>query len=782
MSVKQLSLPELLNCIAADKDENRFVSRVFFVSNLNTYYSLIEALSIKADIVVCISDDRFCTGIDTVPDLKVLNHFLDDQRDKNILLPHLGEYLRIGEATERNAACLYSILSRHVHSTKRVWIPIFAAKGLFQSVVGELDEERFGSALFEIDEVPMGFSACAYSKALANQSGIVDANGLKSWLALWDNKQIESGMSFATRQIKQLSPSSGNYELTLITDPFTYVCSTLRDGNVKIKKELGTDEQWTSLVPYASTANGSLESLVTRALNLAKFNPYQILSSWSTYDLNKKWLFYLWFKLGLNQQSDYISFALSMASTVDAICESIECSILSCTNNPNFEEWVEQRRGALDALSVDSLCHKFWMQFDRLNESRIQLKILTGKTHDERTKIIELISKALGEGRQFSEFKTILKEKYHDLALYLSEPQHLNAELSDYMCNYKLNKVAGRFSLDLSKLASEINLYDYKSRGQILFSLKAACNAYYLWIDGMGIEWIELLLDKVKTQNPTLGDPIVTIGTAILPTITTANMEKADPDTISEKKFDALDSLSHIKDKSDCNYHSVMAKQFEMMDIIANLICQSAEKYPDKDIVVTADHGMSRMAAMGFHKTDGIDAPTSAKVCNLGRYCEMPSADYVPQMTNTMKEKNILAFKTYNHFTVSGYAPGELHGGASPEEVLVPIIHFRKLGQNKIQANCDISYELGTSDVYLDNGGETTIFITTNGIVSCITVEINSKQLQAQEVDRNHWSVLLPGLSLDQDYSMRIYLNNIFTAKEEKIHVKRKGMVVDDDL
>jgi|GEM_PF-1214075 len=782
MLINQITLTELLHGIATDKEENRFVARVFFVNNLKTYYSLIDALSDKADVVVRISDDIFCKGADTVPDLKVLIKFLDERKNKNILLPHLGEYLRIGEATERNLACLYSILNRHVHSTERVWIPIFAAKGLFQSIVGVLDEERFGNALFEIDEDPSEFSALAYSKVFAKQPGIVDANGLKLWLKLWDDKKIKSGMSFATRQIKQLSQSCGAYALTLVTDPFTYIYNAIKGGNAKLIKELGTDEQWTSLVPYVSTANGALENLITRALNMVTFDPYQILSSWNVFDSNKRWLFYLWFKLGLNQKSDYISYALSKSSMVDAIPMSIECSILSCTDNKNFDEWIEQRNDALESLSVDTLCQEFWVQFNSLNEARIKLKILTGKTHDERTKIIELLSKALTEGKQPSEFKSILNGKYHDLMLYLSEPQYLDSELSNYIYSYKINKIADRFSLDLSKSAGNINFYDYKTRGQILFSLKNTCDAYYLWIDGMGIEWIELLLDKLKAHNPALVNPIVTVGTAVLPTITTVNMGKADPDTISEKKFDALDSLSHIKDKSDCNYHSIIAKQFEMMDTIADIICQSAKKHPDKDIVVTADHGMSRMAAKGFHKTDGINAPTSATVCNHGRYCEMPSTNNVPSVTNTIKEGCVIAFKTHNHFTISGYAPGELHGGASPEEIFVPVIYFKKLGQNKTKANDEASYELVSPDVYLESNGGTTLYITTKGVVNSITVEINGKQLQARTADGDNWNVFIPGVQLDQDYSMRIYLNNIFSTKEETIYVKRKGMVIDDDF
>ena len=111
---EQKTLQEVLDYIKSDRDENRFVARVFFVNNLGTYYSFIKTLSEKADITVRLSDERFCKGSDTVPDLKALITVLDENKDKDILVPHLAEYLRIGEATEKNSACLYSILNRHV--------------------------------------------------------------------------------------------------------------------------------------------------------------------------------------------------------------------------------------------------------------------------------------------------------------------------------------------------------------------------------------------------------------------------------------------------------------------------------------------------------------------------------------------------------------------------------------------------------------------------------------------------------------------------------------------
>ena len=289
------------------------------------------------------------------------------------------------------------------------------------------------------------------------------------------------------------------------------------------------------------------------------------------------------------------------------------------------------------------------------------------------------------------------------------------------------------------------------------------------------------LQSKVKAQKPEIPTPSVKIGTAILPTITKINMEKADPDTISEKKFDELDSLSHIKDKSDCNYCSIVAKQYELMDKIAAKICSAFDVNPDKDIVITADHGMSRMAAKGFHLTQGVNAPSSSSVCNMGRYCEFADGVQLPTITNTVKGDNVVAFKTHNHFTVSGNAPGELHGGAAPEELLVPIIVYKRTPKKQKQVKTG-TYSIHSHEIYLDADGMANVAINSKGDVDSISVMYGRSSFQGFSQDKEHWSVAIPGLIVDHDYSIKVYINNTYSNSEETIHIKRKGLVVDDDL
>lgn len=781
MVFEQKSLQEVLDYLKSDRDKNRFVARVFFVNNLGAYYSFVKTLSDKADITVRLSDEQFCKGSDTVPDLKALIAFLDKNKDKDILVPHLAEYLRIGEITEKNAACIYSILNRHVHSKKRVWIPIFLAKGLFQRVVGPLDEERFGNSIIEIDDNPVDFTATAYSKVFAKQKGIVNAVGIREWLSLWDNLKVKSGMSFATRQIKQITPTNGDYTLKTIANPFEYIKDALVDENAKLSKQLGTDEQWTSLIPFVSSKI-TMDEVIPRALNMLFFDPKPVIGNWNTLSDNERWVFFLWYKLGLNKSNDYISFAVECSVNYRDLLSSLECAIIDCQDNTNFDDWVLQREEILKKAGYHAPSRTFIEKFDQIVDTRIKLKILTGSTHEERTKILELISHALNEGKTINDFKTLLQEKYPDLLLYLKPSMYLSGELGKYMAAYKSGKIADTFSLQLSDTAGQIDCLEFDARGSILFSLKKNITSpYFLWFDGLGIEWIDMLLEKIKRINPLVSLSKVSIGTAVLPTITKVNMDKADPETISEKKIDDLDTLSHIKDKSDCNYFSIIAKQFEVIETIARRIVDTIKAHPDMEVIVTADHGMSRMAAKGFHLTQGVNPPSKAEVFNHGRYCVISSETATLNVSNTKKDGNIVAFCTHNHFTFPGYAPGEVHGGASPEELLVPILHFAKVNKHVTMPK-PINYSLASSEVFLSNDGFATILIHTDEPANSLVVDYNGKMINGISSDKKQWSVRIGGLSAGKSYTIHVYPNNLFSQKTETIFVKTRGLVIDDDL
>ncbi|MGN0169200.1 MAG: BREX-4 system phosphatase PglZ [Lachnospiraceae bacterium] len=779
MIIFQIDYADLLNEIVQDTVQKRFNAKVFLVNNFTTYFKLVHQLEDLADRTIHISDPMYCLGEDTIPDMKKVLATLNECGEKNVLITSLGEYLRFGSAVENNGRHIFSIISRQAHSSKRVWMPIYAAKDEFLTAVGELDDEHYPQVVYEVNDLPSGFEVTVYAKNFSQTPGLVTVSGIREWLNCWDNYSVQTGMSIATRHAQQVKESDGLYSIQIITEPFQFFKSRIY-SDLQIDSALGTESEWLHLAQSVTKQGTPIQDAIKGALNLINFEPHQIICGWETADDNTKWLFWLWYHLGLNNESDYISHAVSSANSFDEIEQKLENDILSCTDNPNFDNWVTQRNNVMSELSRNTFSNAFWQEFDAMQDYRKQLKILSGRTHDERTKIIEVVSKALCTGKKIHDFKLILADKYPDLYTYLSHSEYGYEDLQAYISQYKLMKIMDEFSLSISDSAEGINFFDYDSRGKILNGIKNDSDAFYLWVDGMGIEWIDLLVKKIAEADAGLSAPRVSIGTAVLPTVTSVNMACADPETVSLKLND-LDSLGHIKDKSNCNYFSVVAKQIELITSVAQDVVRLASERPGKDIVITADHGMSRLAAKGFHQMEGVKPQKNAEVCSLGRYCQFSEESSLPDVSHTIKGDSVVAFRTHGHFAVSGYAPGEIHGGATPEEILVPIIHYKKTGTSVVPVKAQCSYTIEDT-VARQPSGMSTLHVKTQGPVSKVIIEVQSKRIVAKKNGENDWIVNIPDLLFDHNYQIRVYLNNIFTDKEETIYVKVPGMTVTDEL
>ena len=678
--------------------------------------------------------------------------------------------------------CIRSIMTYPAHSTKRVWIPIYDAKDLFQDVVGDLPSERF--ELYELEEEADEFECYVYSDSFSEKSGIVGIRGLRKMFQAWDSLEIESGFSFSTKKIAMIIPTTGNYSVHVIESPLEYIKQHLKSSNSKLVEGLGKESFWERLATYVAISNGTLEDLLEKALNVASFDAQQVVSSWK-YLLGNDgfgiWLLWLWYKLGLTAKGDYLAFAIQRAQSSNQIQKEIECAILLCVSNPVFDTWVKERMQALCNMGIIELSSDFWNGFAGITDERTKLKLLSNTTHKERTKIIQIISEALNNNKKIADYKSILSYKYPDLLLYLKESSYLNGDLDDYIRAYKQFKVMDYYDMSISENALDVDTFQYDTRSSLLNAIRCSKDAYYLWVDGMGVEWIDMLIEKVVQRKEELKNPVVEIGMAVMPTTTFANMKKADSETVSYK-FDRFDSLSHIKDKSDCNYFSIIDKQFEMIGSIADLIVQLSNDHPQKLIVVTADHGMSRMAAKAFHEKQGITPPKGAEIKNLGRYCILPHGVSPYDFSHAYKEDNCLAFRDHSHFVCSGYAPGEIHGGASPEEWLVPVIVFTSDQSSKRDIDTLATYVLLGNSYTIDSHGNVEIQIETSGIVNSLVVEQGMNTFVGRNSRTNRWSVIIPNLQVGKEYSLRIYLNNLYSSKTEVISVKRRGLDVDDDF
>jgi hypothetical protein len=441
------------------------------------------------------------------------------------------------------------------------------------------------------------------------------------------------------------------------------------DGD-KLRKEFGDDKFWSEIakqvrrgVPFSAT--------IKYILNIGhSFDPISLLARFEQATNTERRLLWIWYKLYPND--DYYTYALNNARSPEDIPMLLRDAIFAF---PNISErFIAERIKALRVLNL--YCdNNYIAKLDNVTSPEVRLSLLTYKTIEERTYAIKTVSGLLRTGADISTIAAMVQLGYPELSEYLI--QSGSDDITLYFNWYRKSKLINRPTTDIP---CRIDFDDIDSRNKVLQQSGAG---HLFWVDGLGVEWMPLLVSKLtKLSIPT--NITGRVAKAILPTETEYNRKWNSNDD----KWDKLDSLSHNGMPDDKDYFLCIARQIE---IIGEIVTHVSNLLEDHDrVIITGDHGSSRLAALMFHVSENyaIMPPSKAIVRSFGRFCELTDNIDVP-LTSSMErvkldDKSYIVLKTYEHFKQSGNAAGgntddisvagEVHGGMTPEEYLVPVI------------------------------------------------------------------------------------------------------------
>lgn len=266
-----------------------------------------------------------------------------------------------------------------------------------------------------------------------------------------------------------------------------------------------------------------------------------------------------------------------------------------------------------------------------------------------------------------------LKKLYPDLYYYLTNTQ-LSTEvtwLTQYIEEYKYAKLSGVYSKEMGELISSVNesesafhdWYDRFSTVKTVMSGRTDINVYF-WIDGLGLDWVPLIQQVVKErENDGYYLNEVLVARAKLPTRTENNKEDLQQlGGVLLEKIGDLDSQAHIVREYP---------QYIIDDIAAvrKAINTVLDNHPKQKIAIVSDHGMTYLSQMvDGRNLKGIDSDHYGRCagCKKG----IVSDEYYLRI-NEGKELVALRHNSLSRKVAEGTGA---HGGATPEETLVPII------------------------------------------------------------------------------------------------------------
>lgn len=691
-----MTIKEIIEKLNQEKTfGSRFPVRIIFTESIEGYKNLVRELEQHCDHVLNAWD--FCRGTDTAPQLDKISHEASRHEGRHVLILSIGEYLRICLKRELDSQRFqfrkFFEQMQNENSRTRYILPLFACKSIFDRTAGPA-EERQKYFLWDLEEEAGKNQKYDISVYAPKFKGAInaDAENFTDYLKNWDKILSEkNSCSIVTNLYRNTENNIGDFSIRTIDSPFRYAKDIISDGE-KLEEGWLSENLWADFVKRIAGLEGNnpdVGTAIKSILNIFNFDFPALSARWDTLEVIEKAAIWMWYRIF--PDSSYYSYVCRQTEEYGEIPKSILSSIIGYNDIP--EEWFEQRIKAIKGFNFKSFSDEYFKALDSITSDQLKLKLLACSTHDEKAYAIRLASSMLRKGATAEGTAELFKNIYPALSSYLSDRSGIDEEADDYMAWYRAGKIINRPVFDIPE--NRINLERFDSRFSVLNSLRNS-DSFTLWIDGFGIEWLPVFIREA--ENLKLEVLSSSIASSILPTETEYNDQwKNDPNS---EKWDRLDKVSHNGITDDKGYFTCIARQLE---IISEAVKKVSEMLTDHEYVaVTGDHGSSRLAALAFHDKQILPSltPEDAKSRSFGRFIEFQNEDAfnnfeaLPNMNKTKNDgKYFAVMNDYNHFASRGNAAGgntddndasgEIHGGNTPEERLVPVIIFRNPNYNQ---------------------------------------------------------------------------------------------------
>lgn len=676
---------------------SRFPCRAIMVQNIARYCELLDKLH-KIPQVELVPAEELFPEPDIMP--RYANLTKPQFASKWVILTGVSEYLRLFSRHEAESH-RFSQIWRYqapANSIGRIIIPLWGCEAQwFDSSIHLMDDIRLKEYYFNcIDtedseqnlEITVLSDVFRQQKELLAIQDIRVLDGLQAWYEYWSTPVVnETRQLLITGRTNSLQSINGRISVRIIRDELSFIQVNLRNGQFLSSENCPPEAQRILLKSIGQ--KNTVEDAILYCLNVGQFTALDVMGRWSVLSAGQKHLLKLWYQL--NQDDSYLCHCILSSDNPNEIENHILHDFF--TLGETHPSWIAESQQLIAAMKLEK-DDEYYTALERIPEYSDRLNYLSGDTMREKSYLLLMVGKWLRiDNKQVYSSKK-LKEIYPALFAYLDETPY-DERLKRYMTLYKSYKLSNTLPEDEQLYFSDIQIESYDFRYPLL-DKALDDQTVILWIDALGVEWLPLLLWSLNKRND--GKVLsAEIGLANLPTETEYNKQWEQMDT-PYRKLDRLDKLAHTGVIDDPSYYSCINEQIEFVSSIESKIGSLLKEY--HRIIITGDHGTSRLAARFFHKREGLPVPKGGKAMSHGRFGLVSSEPpFLPPTQVSIKDtigNHYIVFYNYDHFVQSGFAAGanddnaiygEVHGGATPEESLVPVIVFESNKALPIKAN-----------------------------------------------------------------------------------------------
>lgn len=398
------------------------------------------------------------------------------------------------------------------------------------------------------------------------------------------------------------------------------------------------------------------------------------------------------FAAGFNHKisNSYLRFVYNRSADYETYGKNLFFALFDVDDEKLFEDFYLQRKAAVKNISSPYLA-EYLLQLKNFPDA---LKYLTDNTAEERRAMIQAV-----QGKE--KIPDTLTKNYSAIKDYLTDYAFGDDEITAYFRRYKKIKLCNvddeNFKALVRELATKRPYNKFETRQSILDKFNDNTKLY--WLDALGIEFSGYI--KARATLLELSTKIE-IARADLPTLTSHNKNFYE-DWRGEKfdKNQQLDELKHSPENFDssgkCSAPSYIDDELSIIDKVLIEIKNSLANHFAEKIILTSDHGASRLAVM-YGRENKFKMHSDGE--HGGRCCPINPVDEKPNCAT--EENGYWVSANYDRFTGGRLSSVEVHGGATLEEVLVPVIEFSLNEEFKWDAEEKISEPSKKSDDAFD--------------------------------------------------------------------------------
>jgi len=681
------NINDLLRTIEKDRKTssityNRFPVRFILLNNYWDLKNLINALRSILDI-----DFLHLTDFDifkyyndawiTIYDIINLINNLNPQKD--YLLLSISEYCRFlsDDSFYSLLSSIMSIENTQNNLERRIYIPLIGIKNKFEKIFFDKYPRRREIIPFWILEgkrEKYNLYFINFLDKAETQDTLIIENS-KDFLNIWE-KNLNNYLNIVC-----LSKTLNTHSDHVISDDIfdVYKIKNYKEYlnhlfyiNIPIEYKEEEKDNWEILCKTLQNKKfTNFYELTEDLLNVKKINITDLLKLWVKNDKFHLWLL----KNYIINKEEYKE---TYASRVLKSIESYEIKeILSKYYTLIFEDSkpkndiLEERSNTLKNLLKEEInnIEPIILEIDKILKEKSNIlppdkfKIyLTGTTYFEKSWIMQNYDKVEN-----------LKELYPELYYYLEKDVKIvNLKpdqnwILEYFKEYHISRLKNKPTERLLEILNEKNrnedtFYEWYHSFPKVNNYKIKDEYEKLWIDALSLEFLPLIAGILEEKGYKIEAHIVVSN---LPTITEINKFEVI------ERIDTLDKFIH--EKKDPNIYPGLIKEMEIIkNIIKNKLLTGSDNF-----VILSDHGFT---AFSNKVLQNQKLPELKVKENEPRYAVLEKDIALKAKEDIIvydhdDKKYVIALK----YTSFSYPQSlETHGGATPEEVLVPIIYVTK--------------------------------------------------------------------------------------------------------